>query len=102
MGQKDIGKGSSNMIVNISSCEACPEAPYVALDLTQATHKYGWSQHFWETRPSVSAGLLGLARHLTHQEDLLQGFLDIFIHLTLDSIEQVHPVNRNNLMVLLL
>lgn len=100
--KRDIGKGSRNMIVNISSCEVCPEAPYAALDSTQATHEYGWSQYFWETRSKVSAGLLGLARHLTHHKDLLQGFLDVFIHLTLDSIEQVHSVNRNNLVVLLL
>lgn len=83
--KRDIGKGSRNMIVNISSCEVCPEAPYAALDSTQATHEYGWSQYFWETRSKVSAGLLGLARHLTHHKDLLQGFLDVFIHLTLQA-----------------
>lgn len=33
----------------------------------------------------VSAGLLGLAWQLAHHQDLLQGFLDILVHLTLKT-----------------
>lgn len=52
--------------------------------------------------PSVSAGLLGWAWHLTHHQDLLQGFLHVLVHLALDSVEEVHPVDGHYFMVLLL
>lgn len=31
----------------------------------------------------VSTGVLGLARHLAHHQNLLQGFLHVLVHLTL-------------------
>lgn len=41
---------------------------------------------FWETRPLfVSARLLGLVWHLAHHQDLLQGFLHVLVHLTLNT-----------------
>lgn len=37
--------------------------------------RFGWA----------SAAVLGLSRHLTHHQDLLQGLLHVFVHLTLQT-----------------
>lgn len=79
---------------------------------------------------AASAAVLGLSRHLAHHQDLLQGLLHVLVHLTLqtqtegphqwwlrltcpstppsarpshlDSVEQMHPVDGDDLVVLLL
>lgn len=52
--------------------------------------------------PAKESILLLLRLVFTHGKDLLQNFLDIFIHLALNSIQKMHSVNRYDLLVLFL
>lgn len=116
VGQNYISKGNEHGCKPIPQqqiLKVYPEAPYVGLACNyhkQSVHSDG--KRFTSLSSTtcfrgnqaqcVLAGLLGLAWHLAHHQDLLQGFLDILVHLTLDSVEEVHPVDWHYLKVLLL
>lgn len=54
-----------------------PEAARVAV---------GWRGGWQRLRLlSVSTGVLGLARHFAHHQNLLQGFLHVLVHLALST-----------------
>lgn len=80
-----LEKGKEHLIVNqflINKSSSFIQRHHVSDNMLLVNHSL-----------CVSGGLLGLAWHFAHHQDLLQGFLNVLVHLTLDSIEEVHSVN---------
>lgn len=88
-----LGKGNEHLIVNqflINKSSSFIQRHRVSDNMLLVKHSL-----------LVSGGFVGLAWHLAHHQDLLQGFLDVLVHLALKvqdrrSVSQLTKNKENN------